>query len=53
MQSFLITESRSRENIFSWVMESGIDFVVSYLYDAHNAQYTEDQIEKELIRILS
>lgn len=54
MESFLIDAHRTREDLFSWVLEMGIDSVVDCLWDDEFfGQYDPEEIEKELKRILS
>ena len=54
MQSFLIDEYRTREDLFSWVAKEGVEYVAYRLWDDEFfGQYDPEEIEKELVRILS
>jgi TPP-dependent pyruvate/acetoin dehydrogenase alpha subunit len=54
MESFLIDEYRSRQDLSAWVLKDGVEYVAYRLWDDEfYGEYDTEEIEKELARILS
>lgn len=49
----LVDEYRSREELFSWVLEEGIEAVAYYLWESEFFTFSEEEVYEELRKILS